>query len=84
MSDEFFNRIEKKIDVLVCDVNELKIQGAKRDVILEEHTKRSTALEEIVLPLQKKATMLEGAAKLIGAASVIAGIIEAIRMLSGH
>lgn len=84
MSDEFFSRIEKKIDVLVEDVNELKIQGAKRDIILEEHTSRSTKLEDIVLPLQRKANMLEGAMKLIGASSVIAGLIEAVRMLSGH
>lgn len=84
MSDEFFNRIEKKIDMLVADVGELKIQGAERDVVLKEHTSRSTKLENIVIPIQRKVTLAEGAFKLIAASSVIAGIIELIRALSGH
>lgn len=84
MSEDMFNRMEKKLDILVSDVNEIKIQGAKRDIILEEHTSRSTKLEDIVLPIQRKITLLEGAMKLLASGSVIAGIIEAIRMLSGH
>jgi hypothetical protein len=70
--------IDEKLDKIVSDVGEIKVVQAAQHVTLQEHMKRSDALEQIVLPLQTKMNYAEGALKLIGFLSILAGIIESI------
>lgn len=74
------DRIENKLDSIIADMGEVKITIAKQHVVLVEHESRSTKLESIVLPLYKKAIMVEGVLKFVGLLGVIAGIVEVIRM----
>lgn len=72
------DRIEHKLDKVAEDMTDVKVTLAKQHVVLVEHESRSTKLEAIVLPIHRKVTMLEGALKLIGSASIIYGIIKVI------
>ncbi len=76
---------DQKLDRLVEDISSIKVDlsAMKKDVA--HHIKRSDLTDENlkllrddVKPLQKHAAMVEGALKLIGIASLIAGIVLAI------
>lgn len=73
-------RTQDKLDKIAWDITEIKVTLAEQHVTLKEHTSRSTKLEDIVIPIQRKFAMLEGALKLIGVLSLILGVIEAARM----
>ena len=72
------DRIEAKIDKLDARQNRMEITQVAQHLTLEEHTKRSTMLEAIVLPMQKKMNMAEGALKLVGIVAMLAGIVDVI------
>lgn len=55
-NDERLIRIEAKLDKVVDAVSDVKATQAAQHVTLEEHTKRSTMLEEIVVPMHEKYT----------------------------
>lgn len=73
-------RIEGKIDKIQEDITDIKITLAKQHVVLVEHESRSTKLESIVLPLNKKLTMAEGVIKFIASIGVIVGLINLIKL----
>lgn len=80
-STKRLERIELKLD----DSND---HLAKIDVILEgqhislkEHIRRTTLIEQQLVPISKHVNMVKGGLALIGALGVIASIIEAIKLL---
>lgn len=66
-------RIEDKIDQVI-------VEQAAQHVTLQEHTKRSTMLEEEMKPIRRHVAQVQGAIKLLSLLGVIAGIIGAIFM----
>ena len=58
-------------------LNNIDVTLAKQSVILTEHVKRSTMLEEQLKPVQKHVAMVDGALRLLGILLVIAGVIAA-------
>lgn len=71
-------RIEDKLDEVSKRLGSIDSTLAAQHVTLEEHTRRSTNLETIVLPLVKHDNMLMGALKLIGFLGILVGIAEGI------
>lgn len=66
------DKLDKISDTLVKQ----EINLARLTVSVEEHVRRSNALEEIVLPIQRKINYVEGALKFIGFLGILAGIAE--------
>ena len=86
MEQEQLNRLESKIDKIQEQQARTNAILAVQHSTLEEHTRRSTMLEEIVLPIQRKVTMFEGGLKILGGIvavrSVIVGLVDvALRFL---
>lgn len=75
---EWNDRVEKKLDFIVTDVNSMKITLAAQHISLEDHIKRTNLLEEELKPIKKHVYHVEGALKLLGAMSLFAGIIETL------
>lgn len=74
MSEPRLIRIEEKIDRIL-------IEQTAQHITLQEHTKRSTMLEDDMKPIRRHVAQMQGAIKLLGVLSLIAGIIEAIIMM---
>jgi uncharacterized coiled-coil protein SlyX len=90
------DKIENKIDKLDTRIDNVDVTLAKQSVILEEHTRRSTANEEQVellkkkleidlKPLQDHLTVIRGIFKagtiIISVFGVLTGIIKIVLML---
>ena len=76
-SDERLIRIEDKVDKLSDKISSIDVTLAAQHEVLKEHTRRSTALEAIVEPIQKRDLMILGAAKVLAViAAVVTTIIE--------
>lgn len=78
--DRIVEKIDKIEDVLVKQ----EVNLARLTVSVEEHVKRSDRLEEIVLPIQKKMTYLDGVLKFLGLLGVLVAIAEGISALIRH
>lgn len=76
-------RIEDKIDKIVDRISSIDVTLARQHVSLEEHIRRTVALEQIVGPVQKDRLMAKGALKVVGAliagAAIIAEILNYFR-----
>lgn len=57
------------------NISSINITLAKQAVILEEHSRRSTALENIVSPINDKVNMALGALALLGILSTLLGLV---------
>lgn len=68
------DRIEEKIDTII-------VEQAKQHVTLQEHTKRSTMLEDEMKPIRRHIAQMQGAMKLLGILALIGAIIEAVSAL---
>ena len=73
--------MDKKLEEISKDIGDIKIILAVNTQSLQQHMRRSDALEEIVLVLNKKATMVEGILKFLGIVGVLLGIAMAVRGL---
>jgi hypothetical protein len=76
--DKRLDRLEIKIDKIIEQQSDHTSILAVNTKSLQDHMKRSDALEAIVLPMKKKWDMAEGAMKLIGIAATAIGIIAGI------
>lgn len=74
---------DEKLDKIAEHISEINITLAAQKVTLDEHVRRSTALEAIVIPLQGEANMIKGALALIGILATIAGIAVALVSIKG-
>jgi hypothetical protein len=84
MDDTQLDRIESGLKDLTAQQNKTNLVLIEQHLTLIEHTKRSQMLEDIVLPMQKKMTMVEGFLQGLGVLAVISGIIEVIVLLFRH
>lgn len=82
MSDDKLHRIESKIDHITEKISSIDVTLAKQSVILDEHVKRSTQLENRMEPVEKHVNMINGAFKLIGLMATLAAIAECIILVS--
>jgi hypothetical protein len=73
-------KIDEKLEKIDNHLTKIDITLVSQHLSLEEHHKRSTMLEEIVLPIQRKVTLFEGGLKVLGAIvlilSVVAGLAD--------
>jgi len=76
-------RLEDKVDKIADSISEINVTLAKQSVILEEHVRRSTNLENRLEPIEKHVHMVSGAMKLAGLLAILAGIVEALVKLLG-
>ena len=70
--------IKDSLHTIKGKLEDLHIVSVKQQVILDEHVKRSTMLEEKMVPIEKHVAMVNGAVKFIGLLGVLAAISEAI------
>jgi len=73
--------MDEKLDKIVDKLGAIDSTLAAQHVTLQEHTRRSTLLEEDMKPIKKHVNMVEGAIKFIGLVGIIATIVEAIHMM---
>lgn len=65
------DRIEEKLETII-------VEQAKQHVTLQEHTKRSTMLEDEFKPMRLHIAQIQGAMKLLGILALIGAILEAV------
>lgn len=80
-----FDKLEKNIEKISDGVADINVTLAKQHASLDEHMRRTSALEESVdllrkevKPVQSHVAMMHGAAKLIGIISVAGGAIKVV------
>jgi hypothetical protein len=84
------NKIEEKIDIITSRLSSIDSTLVKQSVILDEHVKRTTQLENRVRPVENHVAMISGVTKFIGLIAVLAAIVEGMVALlefikgSGH
>lgn len=78
MSDDRLNRIEDKLDKVLEKASSTDVTLAKQSVILEEHMRRTEALEAIVIPIKSKVDVVMTIIKLLGASSLGGGAIHGL------
>jgi hypothetical protein len=79
--DNRLERIEDKIDKLDEHLARIDITLTKQSVILDEHQKRSTNLEERMEPIEEHIQGLKGVVKFLKMLGIVAAILEAARAL---
>lgn len=84
MDNDQLNRIESKIDGLDKRIGNLEVIAAVQHSTLEEHTSRSTKLENIVMPIKSDIDKFKGALQFIGLLGIAAGILDVIIRLFHH
>lgn len=73
--------IDEKLDKVIDKLSSIEVVQAQQHVTLQEHTRRSTLLEDEVKPIKRHVAMVEGAMKLVAACSMLAVIFEYIHMV---
>lgn len=81
LSDKNAGRLEAKLDVIAERIGEISITIAKQHETLLDHTRRSTALEAQIKPIQTHVDMVAGALKLLGGIALLAGIWESLHVV---
>jgi hypothetical protein len=81
MDDQKLERIELKLDKAADHLAAIDITLTAQHVSLDEHIKRSNMLEAKLIPVERHVWMVNGALKLLGAASLMVGLIEGLRLL---
>jgi ribosome-associated translation inhibitor RaiA len=79
--DSKLDKIDAKVDKLDARIDRIDITLVSQHLTLEEHTKRSTALEAQIRPIQKWQDTADGALKLIGFIAAVCGIVECLLFL---
>lgn len=72
------DRLEEKIDKVIDKISSIDTTLATQSIILAEHVKRSTQLENRVEPIERHVNMVNGALKLIGLIGIVASIVAAV------
>lgn len=87
---EFLAKLYQKLEKLSEDVAEIRSVQAAQHEVLKEHTRRSTANEEMIAavkaelePLKRSKAMYEGSLKVFGALSGIAVFVVTILNIIG-
>lgn len=80
MSNERLQRMEDKLDDISEHLWSVDKTLASLTMILDEHQRRSTAMEEQVKPMLELKTKIEGCINLVYVIAAIATIAEVTRM----
>ncbi len=75
------DKIEGKVDSIAASVASINTTLSAQHVSLTEHIRRTTIIENQLLPIKSQSDMIKGAIKLIVLAGIIVGIIEGIKAL---
>ncbi len=75
------SKLDDKIDIVIHTCNQLNINMAENNVILQDHTRRSTMLEEQMKPIQAHVDGIKGTVKFLKIIAVLAAIAEAIHIV---
>jgi hypothetical protein len=78
MSDDRLDRIESKIDKIVEHIGSVDVTLAKQEVSLAEHIRRTALIEDKLKPVESHVHMVNGAFKLVGLLSTVAGILTVL------
>lgn len=86
MSDDLLKLIHSDVKDIKKDISDLKVTSGKQQVSLEEHMKRSDALQELiqhideskVIPLEKDMNQIKGIYKFLAALATLATILLTI------
>lgn len=76
MEDKRLERIEMKIDDQAEHVASIDVTLRGQAVQLEQHIARTNDLQTIVISLNRKVTMVEGAMKFIGVLAIVAELLR--------
>lgn len=76
-------RLEDKLDKITEKIASIDVTLAKVQVNVDEHVRRSTNLEDRVVPLETQLAMLNGALKLLGVLAMVVGLIAGFLKLLG-
>lgn len=74
MDDNRLTRIEAKIDDQAEHLNSIDVTLKGQAIQLEDHIARTNDLQVIVIALNRKVTLAEGAIKLVGGLAILAEI----------
>lgn len=77
------DRLEAKLDDTADHLSKIDVTLTAQHISLKDHIERTNILQEIVLKVNRKVTLAEGALMLIGAVATVAGAYEGIRALMG-
>ena len=75
------DKIEAKVDSISSAISSINSTLTAQHVSLSEHIRRTTLIEEQLMPIKTQSDMIKGAIKLIVLAGIIVGIVEGIRAL---
>lgn len=78
---EKLDKMDHKLDKLDNRVDNVDVTLAKQEVSLSEHIRRTALLEEDVRPIKKHVNNVQGALKLLGLISLLAGIAAVLKEL---
>jgi len=78
---ERLEKLDVKLDKVIEHIANIDTTLAKQSVILDEHVKRSTQLEDRMEPVEKHVVMINGVLKFLGLLAAIAAIIEGFAVL---
>jgi hypothetical protein len=78
MDSKRLERVEDKLDKVVDAISGINVTLAKQAVVLEEHVKRSTMLEEQFKPVRKHVDIVNGILKLMGILGTCGGLIHGL------
>ena len=76
MDDKRLTRIEDKLDNVAEHISDINVTLGQQHVSLVEHIRRTAALEDKVIPLEKHVAFVHAALKIIGFIAVLATIGE--------
>ena len=74
------NQLENKIDKISDDIRKIEVHIGEIKVDVGHHIKRTDLLEAQMQPLRDHLIMLKGVMNLVKLASLVAVIVEAIRL----
>lgn len=80
---EKLDRIQEVNDKQSEDISDIKITMARNTISLEEHMRRTTMLEQQIVPLVRRSNMLDGVLKFLGLLALFSSIAAAVSRLLG-
>jgi len=83
MSDDRATRVEDKLDQIADKLGHIDVTLVRQNLTLEEHVRRTEALEAIIEPIHTKMAMAEGGLKLLGFLAVLIAIFEGLLKILG-
>lgn len=76
------DKIEAKVDNIVESIGTINTTLSAQHVSLQEHMRRTTLIENQLMPIKTQSDMMKGAIKLLVLIGVIVAIVEGIHRIS--